>query len=187
MTADHFEMTLDIMMSRQPFKPFTVELNTGQRIEIDHPRAVSSRNGFAVFTSPGGPLIMFDHESVNQSINAPAHAAPGKRRNKQQRLARLSLKRPNPTATPGREYDMTAEHFDEALELLVLRRPFKAFTIELNTGQRIEIDHPGATTWRNGFAVFTSPGGPLIMFDHESVNQIIDVPAHAAPGKRRSK
>ncbi len=82
MTADNFEETLDVLMPRQPFKPFTVELNTGQRIEIDHPRAVSSRGGFAVFTSPGGALIMFDHESVNQIINLPAHAAPGKRRAK---------------------------------------------------------------------------------------------------------
>jgi hypothetical protein len=82
---------------------------------------------------------------------------------------------------------MTAEHFDETLEALVSRRPFKTFTIELITGQRIEIDHPGATTWRGGRAVFTSPGGVLVFFDHESVNQIIDAPSHSAPGKRRAK
>jgi hypothetical protein len=82
MTAEHFEETLDVMMSIRPFKPFTVELNTGQRIEIDHPRAVSSRNGYAIFTSPGGTPIFFDHESVNQIIYSPAHSAPGKRRHK---------------------------------------------------------------------------------------------------------
>lgn len=81
MTAEHFEMSLDVLMA-QPFKPFTVELNTGQRIEIDHPRAISSRDGYAVFTAPGGVLLMFDHESVHQFINAPAHSAPGKRRPK---------------------------------------------------------------------------------------------------------
>jgi hypothetical protein len=82
---------------------------------------------------------------------------------------------------------MTAEHFDETLNTLASRRPFKAFTIELNTGQRIEIDHPTATSCRDGFAVFTSPGGVLIFFDHESVNQIINAPLHSAPGKRRAK
>ncbi len=83
MTADHFEETLDVLTSPRPFKPFTVELNTGQRIKIDHPRALSSRGGHAIFTSPGGVLVMFDHESVNQIINAPVHSAPGKRRSKQ--------------------------------------------------------------------------------------------------------
>ena len=82
MTADHFDATLEGLMTRQPFKPFTVELNTGQRIEIDHHLAISSRDGFAVFTSPGGTLVFFDHDSVNQIINAPAHSAPGKRRSK---------------------------------------------------------------------------------------------------------
>lgn len=82
---------------------------------------------------------------------------------------------------------MTADHFGETLDALVTRRPFRTFTIELNTGQRIEIDHPGATSWREGFAVFTAPGGMLVFFDHESVNQIINAPAHSAPGKRRPK
>ena len=82
MTAEHFETTLDVLMSIRPFKPFTVELNTGQRIEIDHPRAVSSRDGHALFWSPGGVPVFFDHESVNQIINAPAHSAPGRRRTK---------------------------------------------------------------------------------------------------------
>ena len=82
MTAEHFETTLDVFMAVRPFKPFTVELNTGQRIEIDHPRAISSRDGHAFFTAPGGILQMFDHESVHQFINSPAHAAPGKRRSK---------------------------------------------------------------------------------------------------------
>src|ERR1700676_5577737 len=82
---------------------------------------------------------------------------------------------------------MTAEHFQETLEALIFAKPFKAFTIELNTGQRFEIDHPLATTARGGHAVFISPGGVLVFFDHESVNQIINAPAHSAPGKRRSK
>jgi hypothetical protein len=77
---------------------------------------------------------------------------------------------------------MTAEHFEETIDALMALRPFRPFTIELNTGQRCEIDHPGALYWK-GTVIFKSPGGPLIMFDHDSVNHIINDLAQAAPGK----
>ena len=83
---------------------------------------------------------------------------------------------------------MTAEHFEAAIDPLMAVRPFKPFTIELTTGQRIEIDHPGVLLWEDAAAIFRVPGGrTLVMFDHDGVNQIITGPAHAAPGKRRSK
>ena len=82
MTADHFETTLEAFMSRQPFKAFTVELNTGHRYEIDHPHAAAFQDGAGVILAPGGIPVFFDHESVNQIINSPAHSAPGKRRSK---------------------------------------------------------------------------------------------------------
>jgi hypothetical protein len=83
---------------------------------------------------------------------------------------------------------MTAEHFEETISALMELRPFKPFTIELNTKQRLGVDHLGALLW-NGedTSVFRSPGGPLVFFDHESVTDIINSPAHSAPGKRRSK
>ena len=81
---------------------------------------------------------------------------------------------------------MTAEIFETTIDALMALRPFKPFTIELNTGQRIEIDGPGTLLWKDG-AVFKAPGGPLVIFDYESVNQIINSPAHSAPGKRRHK
>jgi hypothetical protein len=82
---------------------------------------------------------------------------------------------------------MTAEHFDETLKTLLTRQPFKPFTIELNTGQRHEVDHPHATAFEDGAAVHLAPGGVPVFFDHESVNRFIHSPAHSAPGKRRSK
>jgi hypothetical protein len=82
MTAEHFQETLEALMSRQPFKPFIVELNTGQRYEIDHPRATAFTEGAAVFLAPGGVPVFLDHESVTQIINSPSHSAPGKRRSK---------------------------------------------------------------------------------------------------------
>ena len=68
---------------------------------------------------------------------------------------------------------MTAAHFDEMIIALIERVPFQLFTVELNTGERIEIDHSRALVVRDGAAVFLGPGGRPHLFDHESVNQII--------------
>jgi hypothetical protein len=72
MTESHFEETITALIGRVPFQLFTVELNTGQRIEIDHARAISYREGVAAFPGPGGTPHIFDHESVSQVIVAPA-------------------------------------------------------------------------------------------------------------------
>ncbi len=82
---------------------------------------------------------------------------------------------------------MTAEHFDETLGVLMSRQPFQAFTIELVTGQRYEVDGPHSTAFKEGAAVLLAPGGAPVFFDHESVSQIINSPDHSAPGRRRSK
>lgn len=74
---------------------------------------------------------------------------------------------------------MTSDHFDEILEGLAERTPFRVFTVELNGGRRFEVDHPRALVVRDGAAVFMAPGGVPIWFDHESVNQIIGAPANS--------
>ena len=53
---------------------------------------------------------------------------------------------------------MTAEHFETTLDVLISARPFKPFTIELNTGQRIEIDHRGAILWADASTPFSRRG-----------------------------
>jgi hypothetical protein len=35
MTAEHFKTVVDALMAIRPFKPFTIELNTGQRFAIN--------------------------------------------------------------------------------------------------------------------------------------------------------
>lgn len=72
---------------------------------------------------------------------------------------------------------MTTENFDHVLETLRELCPFRVFTVELNGGKKFEVDHPGALVVRDGVAVFLAPGGIPVWFDHESVNQIIGVPA----------
>jgi len=73
---------------------------------------------------------------------------------------------------------MTAENFDQVLIALRSVKPYRVFTVELNGGQRFEVDHPNALVVRDGVAVFLAPGGTPIWFDHESVNQIIGAPAN---------
>jgi uncharacterized protein (DUF39 family) len=68
---------------------------------------------------------------------------------------------------------MTVENFDNTLRVLQLRKPFQVFTVELNGGERFEIDHANALVVRDGVAVFVAPGGIPHLFDHDNVNQII--------------
>jgi hypothetical protein len=72
MTADHFHSVLEGLRGRQPFRLFTVVLHGGRRFEVDDPWALIFRDGVAVFLAPGGVPIWFDHDSVNQIIDAPA-------------------------------------------------------------------------------------------------------------------
>ena len=76
MSVDNFQSLLESFLSRKPFRVFTVELHNGNRFEIDHPRAVTWRDGFAVFVAPGPVPIYFDNEGVVQFIDAPASDAP---------------------------------------------------------------------------------------------------------------
>ena len=74
MTAESFDDAIRTLKSRQPYQPFVIELNGGERVEIDHPRVIVQReSGVAVFLSPGGVPIWFDHNSVLRIHGVPAH------------------------------------------------------------------------------------------------------------------
>ena len=68
---------------------------------------------------------------------------------------------------------MTVDNFDNTLRILVTRRPYQVFTVELNGGERFQVDFPNAIVFRDGMAVFVAPGGIPHLFDHDSVNQFI--------------
>ena len=68
MTPDHFDRTLRALQRRKPFRPFTVELVSGDQFQVDHPEALVLRDGVAVFIAAGGTPVLFDHESVSQMI-----------------------------------------------------------------------------------------------------------------------
>ena len=67
---------------------------------------------------------------------------------------------------------MTAENFNSVLLTLRQRKPFQVFTVVLHGGERFEVDFPSALGFREGVAVFLTPQGGPIVFDHNSVHQI---------------
>jgi hypothetical protein len=67
-TDKNFERTLRIFQRRTPFRPFTVALVNGDRVQVDHPEALIARGGVAVFVAADGSPTIFDHESVSQML-----------------------------------------------------------------------------------------------------------------------
>jgi hypothetical protein len=65
---DLFDQTIRAFKHRKPFKPFTVSMESGDRLEVDHPDALAIRDGQALFIGPGSLPSIFDHESVNRVI-----------------------------------------------------------------------------------------------------------------------
>jgi len=68
MLVENFDNVIKALKARKPFQPFTVELVSGGRFEVDFPDALAIREGVAVFFAPGNVPIFFDHESVSQLI-----------------------------------------------------------------------------------------------------------------------
>ena len=89
-------------------------------------------------------------------------------------------------AEPGNEDEdvlCTAE-LGTTLRTLARAEPFRPFAIELVSGTRFEVHHPEALAWSGGVAVYIPPDGGPIIFDDESVSQIV---ARVPRGKRGNK
>ncbi|MGL4555541.1 MAG: hypothetical protein ACRC33_30600 [Gemmataceae bacterium] len=74
MTAERFDAILGELLRRQPFEVFTIELTSGKRLEVDHPNAVSFRDGIAAFVGPGTILSLFDNEGVVRLVDTRSSA-----------------------------------------------------------------------------------------------------------------
>lgn len=72
MSADNFDALMNELCFRKPFQIFTIELSSGKQLEIDHPKGLSFRDGFAIFIAPGGIPNWFDYRSVNRIIESAA-------------------------------------------------------------------------------------------------------------------
>lgn len=75
MQAENFDRTLRALSRKVPFRPFTVELTSGGRFEVDHPEALVFRGGLAVYIDAVGVPSLFDHEGVSRLIGATDEAA----------------------------------------------------------------------------------------------------------------
>ena len=75
---------------------------------------------------------------------------------------------------------MTSESFQQIINTLATRRPFRPFLVEIHGGRRFEVDYPNALAYRDGVAMFVAPGGAPILFDHESATAIIGDIAEAS-------
>lgn len=68
MDRDTFDTTIRTFKQRRPFRPFTISLENGVRVEVDYPDALIVRDGVGLFAGPGGVPAVFDYEGVAQII-----------------------------------------------------------------------------------------------------------------------
>ncbi len=63
MTVERFQTAFH---RHAPFKPYMVELVSGDRIRVDPAEALALRGGVAVYVSAAGEPVIFDNEGVGQ-------------------------------------------------------------------------------------------------------------------------
>lgn len=68
MDRETFDATIRTFKNRAPFRPFTISLVNGERLEVDHPDAIIVRDGVGLFAGPGGIPSVFDYEGVAQVV-----------------------------------------------------------------------------------------------------------------------
>jgi hypothetical protein len=68
MTVESFDKTLKAFQKRKPFRSYRVRFVSGGHIDVDHPEALITRGGTAVYFDAAGVPTLFDHESVSEVI-----------------------------------------------------------------------------------------------------------------------
>jgi hypothetical protein len=76
---------------------------------------------------------------------------------------------------------MNRETFDNTLQLLTQRRPFRPFTVAMVNGDRLEVDFANSIAFRDGTALYIAPGRVPVWFGHEGVSQVIGDLAGQSP------
>jgi hypothetical protein len=71
-----FDRALRVYKHRMPFRPFTLAMVNGDRLEVDYPDALAFRNGAAMYFAAGGTPVLFDHEGVTSVIGDLAGESP---------------------------------------------------------------------------------------------------------------
>lgn len=71
MTEANFRKSLQAFIRRKPFRPFEVELVSGDRFTVEHPEALAHSGSVAVYLNPHGDIKLFDSDSVSQVADVP--------------------------------------------------------------------------------------------------------------------
>lgn len=66
MTESNFKQCLRAFVHRRPFKPFEVELVSGDRFVVEHSEGWAHSGAAAVYISPDGAYKLFDSGVVSQ-------------------------------------------------------------------------------------------------------------------------
>jgi hypothetical protein len=69
---------------------------------------------------------------------------------------------------------MTAENFYQAMIERLRRKPFRAFVVEVNDGQRVEIDRPNTVSIRAGTVACSTRDCFYVRLDCQDVVQFVD-------------
>ncbi len=75
MDRETFDATIRTFKHQSPFRPFTLSLVNGERLEVDHPDALAVRDGLALFIGPGRIPSILDHEGVARVVGDLANNA----------------------------------------------------------------------------------------------------------------
>jgi hypothetical protein len=74
MTREQFQLTLRSFYKRRPFQPFTLELVSGGRVEVNHPEALTQQHALLVHRSAKGLYSVFPSASVTRFIDGTSPA-----------------------------------------------------------------------------------------------------------------
>ena len=74
MTPQHFTTALWSYNHRRSFRPFFIELASGDRMLVTHPETVILRGQLWEYVSPNGRHHVFENESVMQLLDVPSPA-----------------------------------------------------------------------------------------------------------------
>lgn len=80
---------------------------------------------------------------------------------------------------------MGISQFERSLRAFQRRTPFRAFTVALVNGDRIQVDHLEGLVLQDGIAVFIAASGIPTLFDHTGVSEFVGEPHRSGPPKRR--
>jgi hypothetical protein len=64
MTSDAFDRALASFAGQTPFRPFVIEMVSGQQVAVRHPEAVAMWDELIVFRGMRGEFQLFDPSSV---------------------------------------------------------------------------------------------------------------------------